>query len=231
MKKIIASLALTAALGVGFTAGAQAQTFPQTTLAGNNNIYSLAVNATVTNLAPSDYEYSYLVTLTGNQSGASVNKFTIDNIAGYITGTAGVFDGIGSGNPPAGYQTSGATVTTATGITTLDYISATGFLHAGTPVTTTFGPGIPLEGIGSGDTENFFFQSTLPPTATVSLGTNAKNPTNKSQVVNGNLAGTGGAIGPGAATPTIPETSSFALLGLGLLPLGFLARRRLARNN
>ena len=48
----------------------------------------------------------------------------------------------------------------------------------------------------------------------------------------GNLGSTGSLNGPGPAPkPTIPETSSFALLGLGLLPLGFLARRRIARNS
>lgn len=69
-----------------------------------------------------------------------------------------------------------------------------------------------------GDTATFVFNSPLPPTGTVGVSNNTS------------IGGGGiGSLGPGPAA--VPEASTFALLGLGMLPLAFMARRRMARNN
>lgn len=225
MKRIIASLALTAALGAGLTAGAQAQTFGPTTVTGNANIYSLSV---LTNAAATagGYTYSYEATLVSNPSNTNVTQFTINNILGttQATAAAGVQDAV----PPLGRTATDfgsitpLVTTSSTGTTSIAFAAPThGFQVAGTAPTSFSSTPVLLP--GQGDTAVFHYFSTLPPQGTVSLGTNGQNGT-------GNLAGTGQAVGPGTQ-PTIPETSSFALLGLGLLPLGLLARRRMARNN
>ncbi len=69
-----------------------------------------------------------------------------------------------------------------------------------------------------GDTATFVFTSPLPPTGTVGV-------TSNSPIGGGGV----GSLGPGPAA--VPEASTFALLGFGLLPLAFMARRRMARSN
>jgi len=69
-----------------------------------------------------------------------------------------------------------------------------------------------------GDSATFVFTSPLPPTGT--LGVTSNSP----------IGGGGvGSLGPGVAA--VPEAGTFALLGLGLLPLALVARRRMARSN
>ena len=89
MKKIIASLALSAALGTGFAAGAQAQTVSNL---GTASLYALQVTTTTPAgilVGPNLYEYSYTATLLAD-SPVNVNSFTIGNISGAIPGAATV---------------------------------------------------------------------------------------------------------------------------------------------
>ncbi len=69
-----------------------------------------------------------------------------------------------------------------------------------------------------GDKATFVFTSPLPPSGTVGV-------TSNSPIGGGGI----GSLGPGPAA--VPEASTFALLGFGLLPLAFIARRRMARSN
>ncbi len=69
-----------------------------------------------------------------------------------------------------------------------------------------------------GDKATFVFTSPLPPTGTVGV-------TSNSPIGGGGI----GSLGPGPAA--VPEAGTFALLGLGLLPLALVARRRMARSN
>ena len=233
MKKIIASLALTAALGAGLTAGAQAQTFGPTTVAGNVGIYSLSVLTNVSPLVAGQYTYSYEVTLISDTSGTSVSTFDIDNIKGYVTGSQGVVDAQffppGSG-VATDFSTKGGlpSTNTSTGLTSISFAATNSPFLAPGPAPGGFSA-TPVLAPGQGQTAVFSYKSTLPPGGTVSLGSNGQNSVTPAGT-GGNLAGTGSAVGPGAQ-PSIPETSSFALLGLGLLPLGLLARRRMTRKN
>ena len=242
MKKIISSLALTAALGAGMVGGAQAQTFaPGANPPGAGSgvvgtpagIYSLSVTTNVTQITPTDYRYAYVASLHDNSSNTNVTQFSINNIEDYISQSALVTDFTrdpgtlpANGAPGTDFSSSVTQVQTtlpdASGntLTSLAFAAKTsGFQIAG-PASATAPIGLP----GDGDTVTFTYDSTLPPASTVSLGSNGRGGT-------GNLAGTGFAAGPGVATPVVPEAGSFALLGLGLLPLGLLTRRRLARNN
>jgi hypothetical protein len=234
MKKIITTLAV-AGLGAAFMAGAQAQTFGPTNTTGAGGIYTLAVLEntsanTGTVLAPV-YEYQYLVTLTGDTSGTQVNQFNINNIQGFLGGvtvkngstsslTGPDFAEVGS---PTVSGPAGATFTSLSFQSVTTGLVAVGAAPSSYDFTSLFGP----DTTGLGDSAVFTFDSSLPPGGTVSLGSNGFGGTS----TGGILSGTGGSKGPGPLTATVPETSSFALLGLGLLPLALIARRRLARNN
>ena len=202
MNKIITSMALTAALGAGLTAGAQAQTM--LTGGGTPAIYSLSVSAPTVTPTGGQFEYSYVVTLTSNPSNVNVNSFTIGNIAG-ATGTA----------PTVTNQTVTTFVGTQPG-NTASFSAQSGFF---TP----------------NDTATFNIFSSLPvPTGMVSLTSNAGVITGTSTTSATNLGTTGTVQGPGprqTPPPVVPEAGSFALLGLGLLPLGLLAHRRIARKS
>jgi len=70
--------------------------------------------------------------------------------------------------------------------------------------------------VNVGDSAEFSFLSLLPPTGVSGVTANAA------------IGGGGvGSIGPGVAA--VPEAGTFALLGLGLLPLALVARRRAAK--
>lgn len=69
-----------------------------------------------------------------------------------------------------------------------------------------------------GNSATFVFTSPLPPTGTVGV-------TSNSAIGGGGI----GNLGPGTAA--VPEAGTFALLGLGLLPLALVARRRMVRSN
>jgi hypothetical protein len=73
-----------------------------------------------------------------------------------------------------------------------------------------------------GDTATFTVEST-DPVATGSVGLTS-NGTGTAPV-----SSAAPDEGPGPAAPSVPEAGSFALLGLGLLPLGLIARRRMAK--
>ncbi len=69
-----------------------------------------------------------------------------------------------------------------------------------------------------GDKATFVFTSPFPPSGSVGVSANS------------DIGGGGvGSLGPGPAA--VPEAGTFALLGLGLLPLALVARRRMARSN
>lgn len=69
-----------------------------------------------------------------------------------------------------------------------------------------------------GDTAEFSFLSLLPPTGVSGV-------TASSAIGGGGI----GSVGPGVAA--VPEASTFALAGFGLLPLALLARRRMAKHS
>lgn len=79
-----------------------------------------------------------------------------------------------------------------------------------------FGTGKGL--INVGDSAEFMFLSALPPTGVAGVSANSS------------LGGGGvSTLGPGLAT--VPEAGTFALAGLGLLPLALLARKRAAKRS
>ena len=157
MKKIIASLALSAALGTGFAAGAQAQT-----VAGARRHLSLTVTPNGRHGAsthPTDYLYTYEVTLTQRPSNTAITQFSINNIKGYISGTAVVTDGVSPTTlaiRPTSAPTRSSSRPAASGVTGISFSAAsTGLVTAGEfPLCATF------VGPGEGDTALFGFGST-----------------------------------------------------------------------
>lgn len=85
-----------------------------------------------------------------------------------------------------------------------------------TPGSFAFGTTTGLTKVG--DSATFVFTSPLPPTGTLGV-------TSNSSIGGGGI----GSLGPGPVA--VPEAGTFALLGLGLLPLALVARRRMAANN
>lgn len=93
----------------------------------------------------------------------------------------------------------------------ISYVSSPGFLLNPTVVNNIFnftatGGGL----VTVGDQTTFLFHSPIPPNGTVGVTSNSA---------------TGGG-GHASIGPAVPEASTYALLGLGLLPLAFVARRR-----
>ncbi len=72
--------------------------------------------------------------------------------------------------------------------------------------------------VNVGDNAEFSFLSLLPPTGVSGISAN-------SAIGGGGI----GSVGPGIAA--VPEASTFALAGFGLLPLTLLARRRAAKQS
>jgi hypothetical protein len=123
------------------------------------------------------------------------------NVSSFTIGSIAGYDGVSSVTNPG--LTDFAVSPTATP-GSADFTAASGFSFVG-------------------DTATFTVESTDPvATGTVGLTSNG---TGTAPVASSTTD-----EGPGPATTAVPEAGSFALLGLGLLPLGLLARRRMANN-
>lgn len=103
----------------------------------------------------------------------------------------------------------------------VNYVSNTGgFGEASlSPGAFSFGSGTGLKTVGQSAT--FTFSSPRPPTGSVAVASTSP----------AKAGGGTSARGPGPAPAAVPEPASLALLGLGLLPLGLVARRRMASRN
>lgn len=207
MKKLIATIAL-AGLGAGLAVGAQAQTTG--TVTGNPaSLYSVNITAVV-----KDSSNTVVSTPPSKGSGSPYTYSYTATIASNSTGgsidtfTIGGIQGFlpvpgPSATGSGGFDTINVS-TSGTGLTSIQYISS----------------GASGDFITAGQSATFSYKSSLPPFGTVGI--------TPSQNAVGGGPGIGSKfIGPGVQ-PIVPETSSFALLGLGLLPLGMLARRRMA---
>jgi len=101
------------------------------------------------------------------------------------------------------------------------YVSNTGGYNEAsvTPGAFAFGSSTGLQTVGQSAT--FTFSSPRPPTGTVAVGSTSP----------ARAGGGTSALGPGPVPAAVPEPASLALLGLGMLPLGMVARRRMTKRN
>ncbi len=101
------------------------------------------------------------------------------------------------------------------------YVSNTGGFNEAfvAPGAFALGASTGLQTVGQSAT--FTFSSPLPPTGTVAVGSTSP----------AKAGGGTSSLGPGPAPSAVPEPASLALLGLGMLPLGLVARRRLAKRS
>ncbi len=208
MQKILSTLAI-AGLAAGLAVGAQAQTTG--TVTGNPaSQYTLNVQASV-----KDGSGNVVASPTVSPTAGSGPLYTYSyliNVANDSSNSAintitiGSIQGFAGGTSETGAFNNDTATTSLNGLTSVTY-NADGSNGDFTSGSTTLS-----------------YRSRLAPFGVVGI-TPAANTTGGG---NGGAGIGRGFIGPGTQTPTIPETSSFALLGLGLLPLGFLARRRLA---
>jgi hypothetical protein len=199
MKKIIAAAAI-AGLGTAFAVSAQAQSV---TIGSNPpGTYSINVAETTTNPASvgGDYMYNYLFTLSpSSAAGVDVNTLSFGFPTSQINGVP-IYDPSTPTDPDNNFIEASNSAD-AFSFAANPFAAGGGGLNSATPTT------------------DIYFGSLLPPTGTVNVTPDA------SGTVNG--AGLGGyPTGPGTA---VPEVSSFALIGLGLLPLGLIARRRIMK--
>ncbi len=126
----------------------------------------------------------------------------------------------------AGLNVNSFTIGSIAGYTSVSSVSATNGPNFAVSPTSTPGSAVFTASSGFqfvGDTEAFTVESTDPvPTGVVGLTSNG---TGTAPVASSTTD-----EGPGPAGTAVPEAGSFALLGLGLLPLAFLARRRMTNN-
>jgi len=176
--------------------------------------FALSANAQTVGSNPAG-TYSVNINESSAPSGANFLYTYVATIAS-TSNTAAQVNNFTFGFPVPGRFIPGSETATGDFAGNLSESSALNSFSFSAPVGLTTGSG--------GETSaTFTYLSTLPPV------NNALNITPSASAPGGTGAGVGNTFrGPGV---NIPETNSFALLGLGLLPLALVARRRLARKN
>jgi hypothetical protein len=162
----------------------------------------------------SNSEFSYSVSIPDGSRVNTGDYFTIYDFAGYVAGTEFA---------PAGWTTSvqlvGITPPTQ-GVADNPGVENITFTYTGIP--TIFGPSFPEGGVGAFGAESTF--GTENPGGTYAAHSHKSNPGKADddtvQENNGHL------VVPAA----VPEASSLMLLATGLVPLGIMLRRKVAKS-